>query len=161
MPITSSWYQCSVEAQLALMSDSMQFIFMPWLSWHSTHFLNAGQREERAFSCCCTRSFQPLPSWESPPTTPSSLVSTWVTFFVLCGLGLISANTLWKLCHCVPPAHLLPQPATQRFKHSTCPTGQPLPQADMAPELPPAPGLETGILFLESNMVGVSNYRKK
>lgn len=46
MPITSSWYQCSVEAQLALMSDSMQFILMPWLSWHSTHFLNADQRRK-------------------------------------------------------------------------------------------------------------------
>lgn len=123
MPITSSWYQCSVEAQLALMSDSMQFILMSWLSWHSTHFLNADQGEERAFCCCCTRSFQPLPSWESLPTTPSSLVSTWVTFFVLCGFGLISANTL-SLC---PPCSSPPSAShsalqTQHMPHRSTTT---------------------------------------
>lgn len=153
LPTTSSWYQCSFQAQLVLIW--VNALYSHALAIAAQYPFCTGKSKRRKSLLLLLSHKLPASPFLAATTHHycSSLVSPWVTFFILCGLGLTSANTLWQPCHCVSPAHLPPQLATQCLKHSTCPASQPLSQADMAQELPPALGLDAGILFLESNTV--------
>lgn len=156
---TSSWYQRSVHAQLALISDSVQFVLMPWFLQHSTHFVHADQREERAFSSCWASSFQPPPSWQSLPTT---ILQAW------CLPGLPSStvgfgphfckHSVETLSLCLPCSSP-PSASNSASNTAHAPRVNHLSQADVAPELPPA--WKLAFCFWNPTWSGVSNHRKK